>query len=104
MKKLLNLSIILSACLLILSCGGGGGGGGGAVSGGSSSKSAVVIGLDGLSMRSATRAAATSVWDTLTSVNLTVYADGEPVFNKVLTASDNVALVEDVDSGQFARA
>lgn len=104
MKKLLNLSIILSACLLILSCGGGGGGGGGAVSGGSSSKSAVVIGLDGLSMRSATRAAATSVWDTLTSVNLTVYADGESVFNKVLTASDNVALVEDVDVGSSVYA
>ncbi len=104
MKKLLNLSIILSACLLILSCGGGGGGGGGAASGGSSSKSAVVIGLDGLSMRSATRAVATSVWDTLTSVNLTVYADSESVFNKVLTASDNVALVEDVDVGSSVYA
>ena len=106
MKKLLTLSIVvLSACLLIFSCGGGGGGGGGgAVSGGSSSKSAVVIGLDGLSMRSATRAAATSVWDTLTSVDLTVYVDDESVFNKVLTASDNVAVIEEVDVGSSVYA
>ena len=108
MKKFLNLSIVLSACLLILSCGGGGGGGGGgAVSGGSSGtsgKAAVVVGINGLSMRSATRAAAQSVWDTLSSVNLTVYVDGESVFNKVLTPSDNVAVIEEVDVGSSVYA
>ena len=108
MKKFLNLSIVLSACLLILSCGGGGGGGGGgAVSGGSSGtsgKAAVVVGINGLSMRSATRAAAQSVWDTLSSVDLTVYVDGESVFNKVLTPSDNVAVIEEVDVGSAVYA
>lgn len=106
MKRFLKVcsALLCAFSLLAVSCGGGGGGGagGGSVTG-SSSKAAVVIGMNGLSSRSATRAA-TSVWDTLTKVDLTVYIDSEPVLNKVLTAQDNVALIEDVDVGSTAYA
>lgn len=93
------LLIIVFYVLLIVcfsSCGGGGGGG--AVSSGlSDGKSNVAINLNGLNSRSA-RAAA-SVWDTIRSVDLTVYIDNVSSFEKTLTPSDNVALIEEIDVG-----
>lgn len=82
--------------IFLLSCGGGGGGG--AVSSGlSDGKSNVAITLNGLNSRSAR--AATSVWDTIRSVDLTVYIDNVSSFEKTLTPSDNVALIEEIDVG-----
>lgn len=99
-RSFLNFYFFFSGSVFLtfflLSCGGGGGGG--AVSSGlSDGKSNVAITLNGLNSRSAR--AATSVWDTIRSVDLTVYIDNVSSFEKTLTPSDNVALIEEIDVG-----